>query len=229
MKDRRTKIGKTYGSKRFHQLAIIVLDGSFSMNDPGNFNMKIKEEVHLAVSGLYTRMKISKVANCFSSTVISFDDSPPKIKFPITPLADVDEHQNFDPTIGHDGGTEIFRALEEAEKVADDFLNGIDEEGVPHSVMILLLSDGLCFDPERTKQVAERIKAKNHIQIATCYFSIKGQPDIDAQELMKSVCSNPAQYYATVYGEETLRNFFIKSLSQSTGSSELMVVNNDRK
>ena len=47
-------------------------------------------------------------------------------------------------------GTNIYAALEEAEKLANSYISAAPADGIPHSVLILVMSDGCCSDPART-------------------------------------------------------------------------------
>ena len=55
-----------------------------------------------------------------------------------------------------------------AEKLANDFLSSAPNGGIPHSVIILVMSDGVCSDPPRTRTVADAIKN------GTNFFDYKG-------------------------------------------------------
>ena len=109
--------------------------------------------------------------------------------------------------------------MEQAKRVGDDFLNSAPEGSVPHKVLVLLMSDGMCFEPEKTLELASEIKANPSFKIAAAYFSAVGSNDVDAQGLMKEVASD-ISFYSTVYDGEALRNFFERSLSQSAGIAQ---------
>ena len=208
----------------FHQLGILVLDGSGSMGAKGRQGLTKAQEVAMAVQELFNRFSVSRVKNNFSFAGIKFDTSPTVIIEP-TKFTELD-YMNIDwnPMKGKGGGTHIFDALEEAKRMANEFLQNAPEGGVKHSVVILLMSDGLCFNPERTKAVANEIKANPDIVIASSYFAELGQTAPDTQEiknLLQQVASDPVTYYATVYDGETLRKFFERSISQSSGIGRL--------
>jgi len=204
----------------FHQLGLLVLDGSGSMTEMGPFNTSKAKHVSAAVVELFNRMNVSRVKQNFSFACIKFDNTPTLSLSPTTFDHSVLMGQNFDPTDGKGGGTQIFEALNEAQEVADKFLSSAPPDGLPHKVLILLMSDGMCFEPDVTKTVAKNIKANPKIQIACAYFGEVGKIDAAAQDLLKEVCSDlgsgPA--FTTVYDGEALRAFFERSISQSSGT-----------
>jgi Mg-chelatase subunit ChlD len=204
----------------FHQLGLLVLDGSGSMTEMGPFNTSKAKHVSAAVVELFNRMNVSRVKQNFSFACIKFDNSPTLSLSPTAFDHSVLMNQNFDPTDGKGGGTQIFEALNEAQKIAENFLSSAPADGLPHKVLILLMSDGMCFQPNTTKTVATNIKINPKVQIACAYFGEVGKIDADAQDLLKGVCSDlgsgPA--FTTVYDGEALRAFFERSISQSSGT-----------
>lgn len=208
--------------RTFHQLAILVLDGSGSMGGKGGkLNLTKAEEVNMGVVELINRMQASRVKENFSIACIKFDNSPSVSLFP-SELDSVNQHEeNFDPMDGKGGGTQIHAALEEAFQMADGFINSAPVGGVKHSAVILLMSDGMCFHPEKTKAVADKIKANQDITLASCYFSQIGgalaEDANDTKNLMMEIASHPVKHYTTVFDGETLRKFFERSISQSSG------------
>lgn len=207
--------------RTFHQLAILVLDGSGSMGGKGGkLNLTKAEEINMAVIELINRMQVSRVKANFSIACIKFDNTPTVSLFP-SELENVNQHEeNFDPMDGKRGGTQIHAALEEAYQMADDFINSAPVGGVKHSAVILLMSDGMCFHPEQTKAVAAKIKAKQDITLSCGYFAETGASAEDADDtknLLMEVATHPVKYYTTFYDGETLRKFFERSISQSAG------------
>lgn len=212
------EIGVVKPPKFFHQLGILVLDGSGSMGAKGRMQLTKAQEVNSGVLELFNRLNVSRVKQNFSFSCIKFDTSA-TISLQPTAFEEFSYfEENFDPTEGKGGGTQIFEALDQAKNLADNFLGGAEEDGLPHKVLILLMSDGLCFEPEKTKQIASEIKNNPQIQIACAYFGKVGEVDAKAQEVLKEVSSDPVAYYATVYDGETLRAFFERSISQSSGT-----------
>jgi hypothetical protein len=152
--------------------------------------------------------------------MITFDDRPTIRLQPTDVGPSLDDNDNYDPLVGHGNGTKIYLALEEAEKLADEFLAKAPTGGVPHSVIILLMSDGCCEDPGRTRAVAERIKkGPNGSRVTVCstLFATVGNKDTAGEALLKDLASDPVMGYKTVYDGETLRGFFEKSISAASG------------
>lgn len=208
--------------KIFDQLGILVIDGSGSMTDFGSGNVTKAMHTKSAVGQLFNRMQGSRVKQNFSFAYIKFDEFPTTIYDPIAfDFNELDSYEDdYDPTIGKGGTTYICRALEEAEKIAVDFLSRAVAGSAPHKVLILLMSDGMCFEPEVSKMVASKMKQNPAIQIACVYFAEVGKPnDLEAQNLLKDIASDPVSYYTTVYDGEALRSFFEKSLCSSSGIS----------
>jgi uncharacterized protein YegL len=217
MDDTLGPIGTPVVPKFFHQLGILVLDGSGSMNGKAAMNSTKAKEVNAAVMELFNRMNVSRVKQNFSFACIKFDESatvsmPPTV-FDFNQLM----NENYDPTDGKGGGTQIFEALDEAEIMANNFLTNAPADGVPHKALILLMSDGLCFHPSKSIEAATKLKSDPRVQIACAYFGTVGENDSDAQKVLKQISSDPSTYYTTVYDGEALRAFFERSISQSSG------------
>ncbi|MBG6129983.1 uncharacterized protein YegL [Aquimarina sp. EL_43] len=217
-------IDKPEVPQTFHQLGILVLDGSGSMAGTGRQGLTKAQEVELGMKEMFSRFDASRVKNNFSFACIKFDTSASTSLHP-TLFKDLDYfNEDFNPMDTKGGGTHIFDGLTEAKKIADDFLNNAPIDGVKHSVVILLMSDGMCFEPDITKTIATDIKQSDNIDIACAYLAEVGNNDNEANEtknLMQEVATNPVSYYATVYDGETLRKFFERSISQSSGIGKI--------
>lgn len=210
-------IGTPVIPRYFHQLGILVLDGSGSMTDKAAMNSTKAKEVNSGVVELFNRLNVSRVKQNFSFACIKFDESAtvtlPPTSFDFNRLM----CEDYDPIVGKGGGTKIFEALNEAKKLAENFLNSNPIDGVPHKVLILLMSDGMCFQPQTTISVASNLKSNPKINIACAYFGTVGETAIDAQKVLKEVSTDPSTFYTTVYDGEALRAFFERSISQSAG------------
>lgn len=217
-------IDKPEVPRTFHQLGILVLDGSGSMNAIGRQQLTKAQEVEMGLKEMFSRFDASRVKNNFSFACIKFDTTASTTLQP-TPFDELDYfNEDFNPLNGKGKGTHIFDALNEAKKMAEKFLNNAPSDGVKHSVVILLMSDGLCFQPETTVAVAENIKQNNQIVLASAYFAEVGNIDNEVNEtknLLQAVATNPISYYATIYDGETLRKFFERSISQSSGVGKI--------
>lgn len=210
-------VGTPVIPRYFHQLGILVLDGSGSMTDKAAMNSTKAKEVNASIMELFNRINISRVKQNFSFACIKFDESATVSLQPTEFDYNHLMNENYDPTAGKGGGTQIFEGLNEAKRIAENFLNSAPADGVPHKVLILLMSDGMCFQPRTTISVANDLKSNPKIQIASVYFGTVGENDADAQNVLKEVSSDYATYYTTVYEGEALRAFFERSISQSAG------------
>lgn len=208
-------------SASWRQLGVLVLDGSGSMLDPieSAANRSKAEEVNIAVRDMLTLFKVSRKAPNFSFALVTHHD---RVTFegPATPLVDIDDNGNFDPTANGTGGTLIACGLESAGRIARQYLDD-DSTGLPSSVVILGMSDGECSDPARTKAAAAAIKADPRITIATAFFATKGGGSSAGPDLLKDISSDPATLYKTVYDAATLRKFFQNSMTVAASTAGL--------
>jgi Mg-chelatase subunit ChlD len=109
--------------KSFDQLGILVLDGSSSMGGvTADGKLSKAQAVNSSVRDLLTRLKASRVKANFSMAVVTFD-SAAKRHTDVTPVADIDDYAEYDPMIGHGGGTDIGEGLRCAGQIAKDFLS----------------------------------------------------------------------------------------------------------
>jgi hypothetical protein len=211
------EIGEVTESKTFHQLGILVLDGSNSMNALGDGNVSLADNVNKAVREFLGFFKGSQQKENFSIAVLCFGVDT-KVHTNITALTKIDDFADYNPrSNGVDGnGTYIGGALEEAEKIATEFLNSPEASSIPHDVRIIIMSDGLCQVPERTQEVASRLKQNDKIMICSTLLTERSKvSDTEVKEaktVLSEVASSP-NLYKTVYGEADLRQFFISSMS----------------
>ena len=214
-------INKPEVPQTFHQLGILVPDGSGSMGGTGRQGLTKAQEVEMGMKEMFSRFDASRVKNNFSFACVKFDTTANTSLQP-TLFKDLDYfNEDFNPLNGKGGGTHIFDGLNEAKKLAENFLNNAPKDGVKHSVVILLMSDGMCFEPETSKSIANQIKTESNIDIACAYLAEVGVNDNEASDtknLMQELATDPVSYYATVYDGETLRKFFERSISQSSGT-----------
>lgn len=217
-------IDKPEVPQTFHQLGILVLDGSGSMSEKGRSNLTKAQEVEMGMKEMFSRFDASRVKNNFSFSCIKFDTSP-TVSLQPTPFKDIDYFsEDFNPLNGKGGGTHIFDALSEAQRVAEQFLNNAPQGGVRHSAVILLMSDGMCFEPQTTLDISNQIKSKGGIDLACAFLAEIGsgnEETNDTKSLMQSIATDPIRYYATVYDGDSLRKFFEASISQSSGIKKI--------
>jgi Mg-chelatase subunit ChlD len=218
-------IGPVKAPRQFVQLGLLVVDGSHSMTDKIAGNIQKAQATDIAVRELFTRFKTSRVAKNFAFAMITFDEQVTVRLKPMQITQEFEEDKgDYNPLAGHGGGTNIYAALEQAESIANEFIAQAPAGGVPHSVVILVMSDGCCSDPAKTKAVAKRIKNGAYgpkITICCAFFGTQGEQDKEGEDLLRSIASDPVNGFKTVYDGETLRNFFTKSMSSASGGIEI--------
>lgn len=201
-----------------HQLGILVLEGSGSMSEQLEGKLTKAQIVDQAVKDLLNRLIKSKNKQDFSISLVSFDEHCRVHTFP-TRITDkkgrnIDAEADYDPTRSHGGGSDIAQALKEAHVLAEEFLSGARAEGVPHSVVIVVLSNGVSqTDP---LSVANYIKENPNITLCSSLFTSKDEthPAIEqARDILAQIATSP-EHYVEVHDGETLRDFFIDSVSR---------------
>ncbi len=201
----------------FHQLGILLLDGSNSMNATGDGNRSHADNVNMAVREFLGFFKRSSIKENFSIAVVCFGVNT-KIHTNSIKLTSIDDFADYTPTnAGVDGnGTFIGGALKTAKELAISFLNQPDSGNIPHDVRIIVMSDGLDQLPEETIKVATDLKQCSKIMLASSLFAVAGNnADFDSKEaksILSEIASGP-NLYKTTYGEADLRQFFISSMS----------------
>jgi uncharacterized protein YegL len=208
-------IGEVTESRTFHQLGILVLDGSGSMQAIGDGNISLADSVNRAVREFLGYFKNSSISNNFSFAVITFDNNA-KVHTPITELPNVDDFGDYNPMNGHGGGTFIGGALAEAEKLASQFLSSPESSSVPHDVRVIIMSDGLCQAPDVTKEIASNLKQNDKIMICSSLFTQPakaGESETSEAKTVLADIASAANLYKTTYKETDLRQFFISSMS----------------
>jgi hypothetical protein len=200
------------GSQKFHQLGIFVMDGSYSMNEEAQGNMAKKDAVDKAIRTVISRFKASRKSRNFSFSVIMFGEYATQ-NIEVTKVDDIDETKDFDPTVNHNQGTLIYKGLEKAEENIKQFFSGVGPDDLPHSAVVVVLSDGECHDPNQTIAVANRIKSIPKVKICTTFLSKIGKSIPEAEDLMKEVATDSTRDFRKTYDSQTIRDFFENSLS----------------
>lgn len=202
------------GAKMFEQLGILVLDGSGSMNEQTAQKISKADAVTQAVNDLFSRFKESKNRNNFTFSIINYDHRS-VVKMQPTEVKDIDDHGDYNPMDGLGGATYISEGLKDAKKIAEDFLRQSQAGGVSRSVVVLIMTDGVDMTQAETISMANTLKQINNVKVAGCFFETLGA---DAGEMrkcadyVKSLCTDET-LYSNVNSAETLRTFFIASMS----------------
>ncbi|MCB0537810.1 MAG: VWA domain-containing protein [Saprospiraceae bacterium] len=217
-------IGEIVTPPAFQQLGIFVIDGSGSMTGKTSGSLSKAEAVNLAVKETLTRFKVSRKKDCFSFSVVAFGDHA-KMVTPRQKGMDIDDYADYNPLQFFDNGTgssstNIASGLDEALKIANEFFAN-KESSVPHKVAIVVLTDGMCHHEADTKRVADQIKQNPNVQIFCCCLEELGQSYTEAETLLKYVATNPTEGYRSVYDKDTIRGFFVNSITAASGMAKI--------
>lgn len=211
--------GSISETRTFHQLGVFILDGSASMRGAARGGLTKAQAVNSAVRETLTRLKISRRVDNFSLAVVTHDTEA-KVHTAPTPARDVDDNGDYDPLDGHGKATRIAAGMREALQLVDAHLNAEQQGGVPHSAIVIVMSDGEDHGPAQTLALVEPVKQRsdgNRVTFATVLFAGVGEDTGGAADHLRRVASDPVKHFKTVYDQETLRNFFISSISTSSG------------
>jgi len=213
MSDEFAEIEAPVVPKTFDQLGILVLDGSASMGEEALNKMSKADAVSLAVRELITRMKVSKNKSNFSFAIVTFDTDA-RVHTEITPVVDLDDSADYDPMNGHGGSTEIGVGLKVAHGIADQFLNDTSTT-LKKSAVVVIMSDGASDKEDEAIAAANALKSNERISICTTLFARTDSSDEKARQLLLQIASSPKNY-KTVYDANSLRDFFVASVSVVT-------------
>jgi hypothetical protein len=84
---------------------------------------------------------------------------------------------------------------------------------MPTTAVILLMTDGECDHPDRTKAIAEKLRKNNRITVTGAFFATKGQEPMGIG-LLRSLCTDPTKHFKTVYNPDALRKFWTASMER---------------
>lgn len=202
---------------------VAVLDGSGSMLDTlretgetfaGMPPRTKAAAATVACSGVVSRLQQSAKSANFSLGFVAFNDHVAADR-PIAPVKQIPATDDFDPTASGTGGTCIWAGLEKAHEQITAWRQL--RSGTLHvSNVVLLMSDGMCSDPQRTMAAAAKLKEIPDVTLAACFFSSVGDPPVGDQ-LLQSIVSEP-KFYKDVFGAEQLREFFLASITLAGGN-----------
>ncbi|HCA44029.1 MAG TPA: hypothetical protein DEP28_12350 [Bacteroidetes bacterium] len=213
--DRGYRIGSIATPRVFHQLGILVLDGSGSMKEGISARkIHLNQEVSSAVKDTFTLFKLSSNRNNFSFAIVNYDNKA-RIELDITPATKVDDMRAYDPTVGMGGTTSIAEGLKLAKQIAEKHLSTQEDGGIPKTAVIVILSDGLDMTEQETLTIANTLKSNDRITITACFFeTLGGDRDgmNEAASFLKKLCSSD-QHFNIVFDAEKVKNFFVASVS----------------
>lgn len=186
------------------------------MEREGTSGRPLAHDAGHALNNFLAWFKTGSKANNFSISVITFGEHAEE-HTPPTPLAQVDEHAEYDLLTNHGDRTDIGAALEKAEAIATVHLNQPDAQAnMPHTVHIVIMTDGLCLNADHTRQVAARLRHTRGVELfCTLFIPRSAVADAEVQlakALMREVVEDDKRF-RVIYDEPTLREFFKQSMS----------------
>ncbi len=202
-------------TKMFDQLCLLVLDASGSMRnilEDGNTKTKATKT---AVIDLISILKKSTKSSGFHLGLVCYDTIP-QIKLHVQPIDSVKESKiDFGEEFGNGEYTRIDLALTEAERMADAFLKSSEPgSNNKRDARILLMSDGYCNEPEKTREVVSKFKLihGNKLRVCCCLLAHTDEEDLElAESLMKEIASTDKSgklCFTRVSNGNDLRSFF---------------------
>ena len=209
--------GEIIAVKRREQLGIFLLDGSGSMDEIGENNCSLAENVNRTFKDFICFFKDSSIKEEFQIAVINFDYEA-TVKVPRTPLVDFDDFGNFNPRdqAKDNPGTDIGEGLRKAKEIINDYFNEPNPDQYPRTVTIATLSDGMCQRPESTIEIAKELNADPRITISCCLFTTpkreKESLNKDVKNFLQDIKSQEG-IYTVVKDNAVLRKFFNASMS----------------
>lgn len=210
----------------FNQLGIFLIDGSGSMYGDGKGGLKKHQAVDDAVRGALTKFKTSTKRASFSFAVVVFGVDA-QIHTKSTTAENIDDNGTYDPlnpSIVDAGGTNIGAGLKKCETLIHDFYSN-SIEGIPNKVAVVVLSDGMS-EQTFTQSIATQLKQNTNTEIYCCLFEgsqLEGS-ESSATQLLRSIASDPVKGYKTVYDPQTIRDFFIASVTSSAGLKKTDII-----
>ena len=140
---------------------------------------------------------------------------------PLTNGKDLDIFGDYNPLGKVDNrDTKIGLGLDKAKDMVQEFLAKEAVENIPHSAVIVILSDGMS-EVEHTKKIASELKAmypKDKFTLCATLLEGKeygtGTPEFEAaKSLLMEIVSHPTECFSVTCNKNTIRDFFIKSSS----------------
>jgi len=202
-------------SVSYKQLGILVLDGSGSMVTQTKELITKAEAVSHSVTELFEKMKGSRINNHFSFAVVDFDEKAYR-KMDITETEDINAYADYNPMHVKGGCTYLSSGLEEAEKIADEFMNSGDKE--TRSVVVVIMTDGLDMKMDQAKETAQRMKDKygKKLKITASCFGTRDMLESEGtriMEFLRTIVTDEDMCLETSTAAD-LRSFFIASVSR---------------
>ncbi|MGM0947146.1 MAG: vWA domain-containing protein [Bacteroidota bacterium] len=227
----------------YNQLIIFVLDASRSMESLSKKGIPKAQDIHDNVQLVLKRLRESKNKTSFDIGMIAFSDESLNV-FGIKELKEISENQSFNSVklLKKLGGTKFLPALEEAEKMIDQYFSSIEND-LPRNALILMMTDGEMDDYSESLKKVEDLKLKEHITISVMYLDSLVEDESEwhswNEETGEVDYSNPwtiervkdwknkqteklihfatnDSFYMTTMDAEGVRNHMIKSISDTS-------------
>ena len=211
--------GEIIAVKRREQLGVFLLDGSGSMDDIGEHNLTLSENVNRTLKDFMSHFKDSGVKHEFEIAVVNFDYEA-TVRLPRTPLTEVDDMVSYNPRdkTKDNPGTNIGLGLIKAKEIIDEYFAQPNPDGYNRTAIIAILSDGMCQHPESTLKIARELDSNPNIIIHCALFTTKERENVnmnkDAKNFLQDIKSE-AGLFALTKDNATLRKFFNASMSSS--------------
>lgn len=208
---------------RKEQLCLFLLDGSYSMNEEAGKNNRSKAlELSQAIKDVIVRLQSSARRNSFYINLIFFGGNAKSV-VPTTKLVEFDvDCMDYNPLKqGIDSEyTRIGEGLKLCKEIANNFLNDpiANITGMARTVVIVILTDGMS-EESTTMKIANELKSAHtggQVKICTSLFTtngLKAEDEKKAVELLQNVASGK-DYYLEVYDAESIRDHFLRSISE---------------
>jgi len=180
--------------KRMEQLGIFLLDGSGSMDDIGEFNISLAENVGRVFKDFVSTFKTSSIKEEFQIAVINFDYEA-VVRVPRMPLAEFDDFADYNPRdkSKENPHANISAGLKKAKEIIGDFFAQPNPNEFQRIVNIVILSNGMCQCPEDTLKIARDLDDNPNITI-NCGVFITKESEKDgensSQTLLEDLVSN---------------------------------------
>ena len=210
--------GELTAVKANEQLGIFLLDGSGSMDDIGEFNISLAENVGRVFKDFVsTRFKTSSIKEEFQIAVINFDYEA-VVRVPRIAVTDFDDFADYNPRdeSKDNPGTFIGGGLLKAKEIIDDFFAQPNPDEYPRSVVIAILTDGMCQLPKETSQIARELDSNPNVTISCGLFTTREREHKGINTEVKNflqMIKSKAGVYGVIENNEVLRKFFKASMA----------------
>jgi hypothetical protein len=188
----------------WRELGVLVLDGSQAMIqeiETKELGVRTKTQaINSTVRELFTRFKNMRSKHQYTFAVVKFHEYVTD-EFPPTPVTEIDDFGDYNPTSAGTGETFIGSGLEHAGEICEQFFQG-HTDNIPISATVILVTSSECIMPKRTKEIATKLKADNRIRLAVSCLAEKGMP-LAPLELLQEICSDPHEHYLKVAYDTT--------------------------